>query len=178
MYGLYIVSFELRCNMHFRKKSRTYPSAFLQRHANKMLGTVATQSSKKGKGKMYTYERDIVCLPKQFAKQEDLIGIPRKKDVRHFLAVNKLVGKIQLRSDMEETDIFDEIWSVFRVPMDHDDEFQFTILQPSGGDSRSLMVPELSHSYQWTSGAIAGRNAKTPIYILAEDQLKVCLYMC
>ena len=160
---------------HFiiRKKLRTYPSAFLHRHADKALATIATHSSKKGKGKLYTYERDIVCLPKQFDKQEDLIKIPRKRDVRHLLAVNKLVGKIQLRSNMEESDIFDEIRSVFRVPMDNDDGFQFQILQPSGGDSRSLLVPELSHSYQWTASAVAGRNAKTPIYILAQDQLEV-----
>ena len=75
---------------------------------------------------------------------------------------------------MSESEIFDEIRSVFRVPMDNDDAFQFKILQSSGGESRCLMVPELSHSYQWTASAVAGRNAKTPIYILAEDPLVVC----
>ena len=35
------------------------------------------------------------------------------------------------------------------------------------------MVPELSSSYRWTVGAVAGRNAKVPIYILAEDELEV-----
>ena len=70
---------------------------------------------------------------------------------------------------MDEEDVFDEIRSVFKSPM----QFRFTILQTSGGDSKSLMVPELSSSYKWTAAAIAGKNAKVPIYILAEDELLV-----
>ena len=35
------------------------------------------------------------------------------------------------------------------------------------------MVPELSSSYKWSAGAVAGRNSKVPIYILAEDRLMV-----
>ena len=69
--------------------------------------------------------------------------------------------------------IFDEICSVFRGPMDDNDDFRFQILQPSGGDSRCLMIPELSDSYKWTPSAVAGRNAKAPIYILAGDRLNV-----
>lgn len=44
--------------------------------------------------------------------------------------------------------MFSEIHSLFNWPMDEDDTFPFTILKPSGGDSRTLMVPELSHSYR------------------------------
>jgi hypothetical protein len=75
---------------------------------------------------------------------------------------------------MDEHDIFQEMRSVFRTPMGYDDRFRFTILQTSGGDSKSLMVPELSSSYKWTASAIAGRNAKVPIYVLAEDELQLC----
>ena len=57
--------------------------------------------------------------------------------------------------------------------MGYNDQFQFTILQTSEGDSKSLMIPELSSSYRWTATAIAGRNAKVPIYILADDELFV-----
>ena len=130
----------LWCLTHFRMKSKTYPSAFLRHHHAKAMLSV---NSKKGKGKMFTDERDIVCLPKQCQKHSDVIQIPRKKEMRHFLAVNKLVGKILLSSDMEEIEIFDEIQSVFHVPMDNDIDFSFKILQPSGGDSRSLIIPEL-----------------------------------
>ena len=57
--------------------------------------------------------------------------------------------------------------------MGYCEDFKFKILQSSGGDSRSLIVPELSHSYKWSASAVAGRNAKTPIYILAEEELQV-----
>ena len=50
----------------------------------------------------------------------------------------------------------------------------FTILQPSGGSSKSLSITALSSSYKWTAGAVAGKNSKMPIYILAEDPLEVC----
>ena len=151
---------------------KTFPSAFLQRHANKSLASM--RGGNKGKSRLFTYERDIVCLPKSFAKKGQLIAIPRKKTLRHLLAVNKLVGKIQLKSSMSEEEMFDEIRSVFHSPMNDNSDFQFTILQSSGGDSRTLMVPELSDSYRWTAGSLAGRNAKTPIYILANDDLQVC----
>ena len=78
---------------------------------------------------------------------------------------------------MDEADIFEEIRSVFRVPMYDDNRFEFQILQSSGGDSRNLVIPELSSSYKWTAAAIAGRNAKAPIYILAVDELMVSIYM-
>lgn len=151
---------------------KLYPSAFLNQ--------VNTNKKGKGKGKLYTYERDIICLPRWFGKEGELIQIPRKRADRHFLAVNKLVGKIQLNSCMTESDIFDEIRSVFAGPMAGNEIFVFKILQSSGGDSRSLMVPEMSSSYKWTSLAVAGRNAKVPIYVLAEERLDVnsVIIMC
>lgn len=38
-----------------------------------------------------------------------LIRIPKKKEDRQFLVANKLVGKTQLRSDMKEREIMNEI---------------------------------------------------------------------
>ena len=134
-----------------------------------MLCSGGTSKSKK----VYSYERDIICLPKWFTSEGELISIPRKKSVKHFLAVNKLVGKIQFTSQMDEGEISDEIRSVFRVPMDNNVDFRFKVLQSSGGESRFLMIPEVSNSYMWIASTIAGRNAKSPIYILAEDDLKV-----
>ena len=79
-----------------------------------------------------------MCLPQSFL-QHGNIKIPRKKHVRHFLAMNNC------------------------------DTFKFKILQSSGGDCRSLILPELSLSYKWTASAVAGRNAKTPIYWLRKN---------
>lgn len=149
-----------------RRSRRAYPSAFLRQHSE-------STAQPKGKQRLYTYERDIICLPAFFCSKDNLIKIPRKKFDRHFLAVNKLVGKIQLNNGMSEFDIFQEVRSVVRTPMGDNEDFRFQILQSSGGDSRSLMVPELSASYKWGASAVAGKNAKTPIYILARDNLKV-----
>ena len=55
--------------------------------------------SKKEKNKfnwtqqMYTYDRDI-HLPKSELGKYGLVKIPRKKSVRNYLAMNKLIGKI------------------------------------------------------------------------------------
>ena len=83
-----------------------------------------------------------------------------------MLAINKLVGKIQLNSAMSQSEIFQEVRSVFRTPIGGDDHFQFKVLQSSVGDSRNLVIPELSSSYHWSASAVAGKNAKSPIYIL------------
>ena len=91
-----------------------------------------------------------------------------------MLGRNGLMGKIRLSSSMSEEMIMDEIRSVFRRPMEDKDNFMFPILQPSGGSSKSLSIPALSSSYKWTAGAVAGKNSKMPIYILAEDPLEVC----
>ena len=149
---------------------RKFPSSFLRKHA------LHQQTSSK-KSRVYVYDRDIICLPKTFVAKGGLIRIPRRQNDRKFLVTNKLIGKVQLKSPMTEREIFQEIRSVFRTPMGYDKRFRFTVLQTSGRDSKCLMVPELSRSYKWTASAIAGRNAKVPIYILAEDELQVYMYM-
>ena len=55
---------------NIRKKRETYPSSFL-REENSTKG--------KGKGKLYVYERDILCLPHSFLQHGDIIQIPRNK---------------------------------------------------------------------------------------------------
>lgn len=88
------------------------------------------------------------------------------------------MGNIRLRSEMTEEEIMSEIRSVFCSPMDKDDYFQFKILQTSGGGSRSLGVREVSSSYKWTASTVAGKNAKCPIYILAQDKLILIKKYC
>lgn len=68
----------------------------------------------------------MMCLPQSFLQHGDIIDIPRKK---HFLAVNKLVGKIQLNSNMDESEIFNEIRSVFCVPMGYCEDKYFNLLE-------------------------------------------------
>lgn len=138
-----------------------------------------SSASKKRRGKktkpqrIYTYDRDIICLPRSYLSKDGLVKIPRKKSVRDYLASNKLIGKIRLQSEMSEEDIMKEIRSVFRRPMGDTSNFSFKILQMSGGVSKSLSEPVLSSSFKWTASAVAGRNSKVPIYILALEDLNV-----
>ena len=37
------------------------------------------------------------------------------------------------------------------------------------------MIPGLSNSYWWSASAVAGQNAKSPIYVLAEEPVEVLL---
>ena len=115
-------------------------------------------SRSKTKEKVFTYDRDIICLPKLYRRSSNIL-IPRS---RTQLAKNGLIGKIRLTSDMTQDDIFDEIWSVFHEPMDGSSTFLFYVLQPAGGHSKSLTIPALSdsYSYKWTASAIVSKNVK------------------
>ena len=77
---------------------------------------------------------------------------------------------------MSQEKIMDEIRSVFAKPMGGDTFFRFHILQKSGFGSKCLGIPEVSSSYEWSAGTVAGKDAKSPIYILARDKLKVCTF--
>ena len=132
----------------------------------------AKSSQSSAMAKFFTYDRDIICLPAAY-NNFGTIKIPRGVEVREFLGKNGLIGKVCLASSMNEDELFDEIQSVFRVPMGHDPQFRFKVLQPTGGTSKSLTIPSLSASYHWTASALAGKNSKVPIYILAIDDLQV-----
>ena len=55
-------------------------------------------------------------MPKSSADKDGLVKIPSKK---------MLIGKIRLMSTMTESEIMDEIQSVFRKPMNDDLLFHF-----------------------------------------------------
>ena len=143
------------------------PSAFLSKRAR------FEPKSRTAKEKIFTYDRDIICLLSFYKDCDSTIKIPRKSSEREYLAQNGLIGKIRLSSDMSEREIFQEIRSVFNVPMGDDPDFEFKLLQIAGGSCKSLSIPVVSSSFKWTASSVAGRNAKTPIYILAMDILKV-----
>ena len=149
-----------------RQKVPVLPSAFLRKRC-----------PKKALSKMFTYERDIICLPSSFHKPSGAIKIPRSPQIREYLSKNKLMGKIRLNSSMTEDNIFSEIRSVFSVPMRDDSLFYFKVLQPTGGTSKSLTIPSVSPTYKWTASAICGKNSKVPLYILAVDDLMVTVFV-
>ena len=77
---------------------------------------------------------------------------------------------------MTQDDIYHEIRSVFRGPMEGSSTFLFDVLQQAGGKSKSLTTPALSDSFKWTASAIVTKNAKVPLYILAKEPLKAQLH--
>ena len=151
-----------------RAKSPVLPSNFLTKR-----NAITKRSNSKTKEKVFTYDRDIICLPKSYGRSSN-IPIPRSHTQ---LSKNGLIGKIRLTSDMTQEDIFDEIRSVFRGPMQGSSTFLFDVLQPAGGHSKSLTIPALSDSFKWTASAIVSKNAKVPLYVLAKEPLnKVSTY--
>ena len=92
-------------------------------------------ASNQPKERVYTYDRDIICLPRSYDGK--VIRIPRNRDA---LSEAGLVGKVTLSSNMTEDELFGKIRSVFRGPMGGNEDFPFLVLQPTGGSSRSLTL--------------------------------------
>lgn len=77
---------------------------------------------------------------------------------------------------MNELQIFSEICSVFKDAFGGRENFKFVILQPAGGFCKSLTIPQVSSQYKWSASSVAGKNSIVPIYILAQEPLKVRNY--
>ena len=86
---------------------RPLPSSFGKRVRPIQLGSLATNKPKRHK--MFEYDRDIICLPKNFIETDGSIPIPRSGKVRQMLASNGLIGKIHLDSTMSGEEMFQEI---------------------------------------------------------------------
>ena len=152
------------------RKPQPLPSTFLKKV------NIRQKTVKKKKTPLISYDRDIVCLTKQFVSKNGTVKIPRSAERLEYLCHHGLKGKIRLISTMTEEEIMDEIRSVFKLPFG-DKDFSFDILQRSGGKSKSLVVPSLSSSYSWTASAVAG-SSKSPVYILARSSIDVSACMC
>lgn len=114
------------------------------------------------------WDHDIVCLPQS---DEPKLSFPREK-YRAKLGEKGLIGKIRLTSTMSVEDVKNEVRSVFRYPMGGREDFCFDFLQPTGAASRTLTVPSVSSSFQWTAQQVAKLgNNKQVIYIIATDPL-------
>ena len=77
------------------------------------------------------------------------------------------MGKFHLELDWRAAEVVSEILSTFSEVM-KDDHFKF--LQFTGTGTKSLVVPKVSASYQWTPKEIAGW-ADRPIYLLLQKDL-------
>ena len=74
---------------------------------------------------------------------------------------------------MSVEEVENEIQSVFEHAMGGDPSFYVKYLQATGGGSRSLSIPSISASFQWTAHQVAKLgNQRNTIYILAEKDLQ------
>ena len=82
-----------------------------------------------------------------------------------------LVGKIRLDSSMDETNIREEICSVFSEQMQYDTQFPVKILHAMGGGAKALSVPNTSASFTWTAKEVASSGVRGTIYIWAQADM-------
>ncbi len=95
---------------------------------------------------------------------------------RASLGKNDLIGKIRLSSLMTVRDVEIEVQSTFKKAMGNRDDFPFIFLQPTGAGSKSLTIPPVSSSFEWTPQQVAKLGAnKQCIYILAQEELTIDL---
>ena len=111
-----------------------------------------------------------MCLPQQSVTE---FSYPRGK-YRSCLGKHGLIGKIRLMSTMTVVEVESEVQSVFGKAMGNRGDFPFSFLQPTGAGSRTLMVPLVSSSFEWTTQQVAKfASNKQSIYVLAQDKLAV-----
>ena len=135
-----------------------------------VLGKQRRKSTVAKPSKLITWDREVVCLPKSYMDlfaSNGLLPVPRKK--KDVLASFDLVGKVHLESDWTAAEVVAEIKSIFNEKL-KDDDTNFKFLQFTGTGTKSLIVPKVSASYQWTPKEVAGR-ADRPVYVLLEKNL-------
>ena len=74
---------------------------------------------------------------------------------------------------MTQQEILDDIRETFQKPMRRKADFDFKVLQPTGGGSKTLTVPCHSKNFEWSASSIVSKITKTPIYLLANEDIKV-----
>ena len=124
--------------------------------------------------RIFSYERDIMCLPNLYRKKMtgNRIPIQRGDHYRQHLAKHGLGSKIMLSSDIDEfQNICRNMMFFFSNSFGHKN-FRFQILQPTGGFNKSLTISQVSHQYKWSTSSMAGKKGKVPI--IAQEPLKVC----
>jgi hypothetical protein len=131
-------------------------------------GSKYIAESAKKKKPVRCWDRDIVCLPKDFGGSS--IPIPRGSR-RASLGECGLIGKVHLTSDMTEEEVKSEIRSVFRRPMKFDPSFPFTFLQSTGCGTKTLTSPAVSIHFQWTAQQVVSLAGQGALYILANKEL-------
>ena len=129
-----------------------------------ILGKRRRKSTVQKPSKVITWDREVVCLPKSYMDlfaSDGVLPVPRKK--KDILASFDLVGKVHLESDWTAAEVVAEIQSIFSEKL-RDENCDFKFLQFTGTGTKSLIVPKVSASYQWTPKEVAGQ-ADRPVTV-------------
>ena len=152
-----------------------YPTLFGSRFGSK-------RSRTDHQPKVVTYTRDIFCLPPNMKGHNAIVVIPRGSR-RSALADERsgLLGKIVFEADWCEERMTEEITRVFAKPFDMSTadiesgkRLEFLYLQRAGAGARSLCIPSVTSSFEW-SGRQVATLAKSGgiIYILSVQEIPV-----
>ena len=139
----------------------------------KRKGVVGGRDRGKRRKVTVSWDCDIICLPRTTKKGKlvNVLSYPRKR-YRTQLGAWGLIGMLHLTSDMSVDDVAAEVRSVFKGPMHNNPSFPFTFLQPTGGGNKTLTMPSVSSSYQWTAQQVAKlASSRGSVYIMAMDDL-------
>lgn len=158
------VSSPFFCSQSQSGRTVSLPSFLRKRQS----GSKYMAESAKKKKLIRCWDRDIICLPKDFGGSS--IPIPRGSR-RTGLGECGLIRKVHLTSDMTEEGIKSEIRSVFGRPMKFDPNFPFTVLQSTGAGTKTLTSPAVSVHFQWTAQQVVSLAGQGALYILANKEL-------
>ena len=154
--------------MHVYLFSRGPPALNLPSYLRHKRAAASTRA--KRPRVVQSWDKDIICLP-QYLGNRGAVKYPRGK-YRARLGTLGLMGKIHIVEDMTVEQVAAEVRSVFKGPMNNRNDFPFQYLQPTGSGSRTLFVPSVSSSFNWTAKQVARLGGTTgTLYILAGDDL-------
>ena len=165
-------TYEVARDIRIRKRPKFSPPSLFENMRSR-------RSKRPGQpAKVINYVRDVVLLPNEFRARNGEISVPRASR-RSKLGQAGLVGKIEIDSDMTGEQVRVEVCLVFSSPMGllesdvkNGDLFPFSYLQRTGAGAKSLCLPAVKDSFEWTGKKVASlAKSGCYIYLLAEREL-------
>ena len=139
----------------------------------KQKGVIGARSRSKKPQMIVSWDRNIICILKSDQEWRVSKGplLPSKEVSSKFRCYGsdwEATSHLYNMSDMVQA----EVRSVFKQAMNGNPYFPFTFLQSTGGGCKTLTVPCVSSSYEWTAQQISRlASGHSSIYIMALEEL-------
>lgn len=145
------------------EKRSSFPSYLGQRYIPKNSGGLKLKSKEKSHKEKF-YIREIVCIPYQFANEENAISIPRGKN-RAYLEEKGLIAKLYISNDWGPEKVRREVTNLFRTSFKpFEGDLQYLYLKTLTG-SKILRKQKVSKDFPWDAKAVLNL-ARNIIYLL------------